>query len=242
MYKASMDLGAIGGVKVRFDVVVNNHDPYTTVPEIKIVNKFKFDSSKEFIRFAQRPYLVFDIARKKDQYDPDHTVTLNRISFYQFRRFLRSFMAIYKEVKDLFYYDGNVLVCDPAMTNKYVREFRTQSRKTIILAPTVVNDTFAPEPTMYEGCYFAINRTDNFAYITYGELEILMELLQEINFTELGFMLLHTAISAQNIPFEEVEGVHFTTPQINDKPAVVTMPEESSTFTEVRPPDVIPKI
>ena len=66
----------------------------------------------------------------------------------------------------------------------------TGSSKTIMLKPCVVPDEESTTGVVYEGCIFYINNLENFAYLTYTELEYLYYELAKIDMTSLAMQLI----------------------------------------------------
>ena len=134
---------------------------------------------------------------------------------------LQKIYKVFSEVKNLFYYDSydgqNKLVINKDIASKYVDQFHCNN-KVICIQPSVVIET-ETNNAEYEGILMAINRYDNYTYLTYTEIEYLLYELKRIDMHSLCLQLINTALMLEKDEDEQVETLPGTvvTEKVNEE-------------------------
>ena len=81
----------------------------------------------------------------------------------------------------------------------------TANNKTIVLRPCVVPDEESTTNHVYEGSVFYINNMENFAYLTYTEMEYLYYELSKIDMSALSLQLVTIVKQFENQKSEKLE-------------------------------------
>jgi hypothetical protein len=126
----------------------------------------------------------------KDGWNINQSVTLSKRYLFMFIQALNQLIQNYREEKNLFYYRNNELVVNIALAEKLQLTVPTAT-KTIRMQPCVVLDE--ESNTEYEGSIFYINTMDNFAYLTFSEMEYLLWELTHIDLPSLSLQMIALA-------------------------------------------------
>ena len=204
MFKASIELGKVSSIKIKFGLIIEGDDDKKYNYNNKLINKFTLDGST-YLRVTPRPFITLDISNKKEEnWSTNLFVNLNKISLYSFNRALSKMISQYKEIKDLYYYRNNKLVLNNEIASKIYKDVVATNNKRIRLLPAVVPDDSDPEK-FYEGCIFCINSYDNFAYLSYSEMEFLLFELTHLDIDSLSMQLINTVIYLKDMESAELK-------------------------------------
>lgn len=219
MYKASIDIGRINKMmKIKFELIVvsDNEEKY---PHLKLVNKFNY-CNNDYFRINPNPFIVIDITsymNKKEGYNANNTVTLNRYYLFRFIQCLRKLLMDFKSVKDLFYYREKELIVNNYIAEQLKIVIPVSGNKTILMQPCVVPDEESTTGKVYEGCIFYINTMDNFAYLTYTEMEYLLYELVNIDMNTLAIQLISLVKQYENQEIVKTESPTSSETQIESE-------------------------
>ena len=176
MYKATIEIGRINKMmKLKFGLIVRPDESsvFKTQP---LVSKFSFGGN-DYIRLNPNPYIVLDISSsyttKGESWSTNQTVTLNKYYLFRFLQALKKFINDFQTHKNLFYYQNQELVVNNVISDTISISIPTSGSKTIMMKPCVVPDEESSTGNVYEGAIFYINNMENFAYLTYTEMEYL---------------------------------------------------------------------
>ena len=192
MYKATFEIGKVNKMlKIKFGLIIQSEDvgKFKAQP---IVSKFNF-SGNDYIRINPNPYIILDISSlmdKGESWSSNRTVTLNRYYLFRFLQGLRKLIYDFQNKKNLFYYQNNELIVDNSVADLVEISIPTANSKTVMLRPCVVPDEESATHKVYEGCVFYINNMENFAYLTYTEMEYLYYELSKIDMSGIALQLI----------------------------------------------------
>lgn len=193
MYKATIEIGRINKtMKIKFGLVVRP-DESSVFKAQPLVNKFSFGGN-DYIRVSPNPFIVIDISSsyttKGEAWSSNQTVTLNKYYLFRFLQGLKRLISDFQTRKNLFYYRNNELFVNDEVANTVEISIQTAGSKTILMRPCVVPDEESTTHRVYEGCIFYINNMENFAYLTYTEIEYLYYELTKIDMSSLAMQLI----------------------------------------------------
>jgi hypothetical protein len=192
MYKASIEIGRVNKMmKIKFGLVIKS-DEETKFKANKLVSKFSY-SGNDYLRINPNPYVILDITSFMDKgegWSSNRTVTLNRYYLFRFLQGLKRLINDFQNCKNLFYYRSNELVVNNSVADSITISIPTAGSKTIMMKPCVVPDEESSTGNVYEGCIFYINNMENFAYLTYTEMEYLFYELSKIDMNTLSLQLI----------------------------------------------------
>lgn len=208
MYKASIEIGRINKMmKIKFGLVIKS-DEETKFKTTKLVSKFSYIGN-DYLRLNPNPYVILDITSFMDKgegWSSNRSVTLNRYYLFRFLQGLRRLINDFQTYKDLFYYQNNELVVNNSVADSITISVPTNSSKTIMMKPCVVPDEESSTGNVYEGCIFYINNMENFAYLTYTEMEYLFYELSKIDMSSLALQLITIVKQFENQTSEKLTG------------------------------------
>ena len=234
MYKASIEIARINkGLKLKFGLIITgeNEDKNS-----KLVNKFNYNGSK-YIKISPRPFVTLDISGmspKSEGWNIYQFINFNKISLFTFIQYLEFLIGKYKEVKDLYYYDNEILKVNNAEADKLTMR-GISSNKQWLMRPCVVPDDEVEE-RMYEGCMFCISKYENFCYITYGEMKYLLHELKHIDMIALSLHLINTVKLYDQLEEENIEVKPLPAPKEED------YNKETTKFVKMEMDNTIPEI
>jgi hypothetical protein len=209
MYKASIEIGKINKMmKLKFGLIVKPDDT-TKYKDANVISKFNYYGN-DYLRVNPSPYIIIDITSymtKGESWNPNQSVTLTRYYLFRFLQGLKRLINDFHSHKDLFYYQNDELVVDNDIANEITISVQTSGSKLVMMKPCVVPDEESSTGNVYEGCIFYINNMENFAYLTYTEMEYLYYELAKIDMTSLSLQLI--TIVKQ---FENQQSTKITTP------------------------------
>lgn len=178
-------------MKLKFGIIVKPDDT-TKYKDANVISKFNY-SGNDYLRVNPNPYIIIDIASymtKGEAWNPNQSVTLTRYYLFRFLQGLKRFINDFHSHKDLFYYQNDELVVNNEVAYEITISVPTNSSKMIMMKPCVVPDEESSTGNVYEGCIFYINTMENFAYLTYTEMEYLYYELSKIDMTSLSLQLI----------------------------------------------------
>jgi hypothetical protein len=143
---------------------------------------------------------------KGEAWTPNQSVTLTRYYLFRFLQGLRRLISDFQSHKDLFYYQNNELVVDNNIADSVTISIPTSGNKTIMMKPCVVPDEESSTGNVYEGSIFYINNMENFAYLTYTEMEYLFYELSKIDMNSLSLQLITIVKQFENQRSEKITG------------------------------------
>lgn len=178
MYRAIIELFKINTLKVKFGVVLRQDVVSPNVQIQPIISKFTIEGN-DYLKLAPHPYITLEICDNDDRYNS--SITFNRYYLYLLIKTLKKCAMQFINNKDLFFYMENKL-----MVSETSETFTTSSAsaKKIKIKPSVITDNTGKE---YEGVILYINSMSSYTYLTYTELEYLINELNKIDMTQLSF-------------------------------------------------------
>lgn len=207
MYKATIEIGRVNKMmKIRFGLIIRP-DEVSKFKANPIVSKFNF-SGNDYLRINPSPYIILDISSfmdKGESWSSNRTVTLNRYYLFRFLQGLKRLIMNFQNYKNLFYYQNNELMVNNTVADSIMISIPTASSKTILMKPCVVPDEESSLNRVYEGCVFYINNMENFAYLTYTEMEYLYYELSKIDMSALSMQLISIVKQFENQKTEKLE-------------------------------------
>ena len=206
MYKATIEICKINKMmKLKFGLIIRpDEDGKFKAPPI--VSKFTFGGN-DYLRISPNPYVILDISsyvNKGESWSSNQTVTLNRYYLFRFLQGLRKLISSFQTYKNLFYYQNNELCVNTVVADSVMISIPTASSKVIVLRPCVVPDEESTTNRVYEGCVFYINNMENFAYLTYTEMEYLLYELSKIDMGSLSMQLISIVKQFENQKSEKL--------------------------------------
>lgn len=232
MYKASIELCKVGSIKLKFGLII--HGDNDTKYNTKLVSKFNYLGS-DYLRLNPKPFITIDISNKDEVWTANSMVNLNKISLYFLIKALSKLIKEYKEIKDLYYYQNGQLVLNHEAASSIYKDITANNNKRIRLVPAVIPDDNNSEK-FYEGCILCINSYDNFAYISFSEMEYLLYELTHIDMNSLSLQLINTVSLFNNMESEQLS----KTPEIVTKE--IDTSEEENVVIPILEGNTIPDI
>lgn len=233
-----MDIGSINrSLKLEFGVIVNtpkdflmNKNGYQTV------SKFSYDG-RNYIKLRPSPFILLKIKSEKNEgWNINNSISFNSRARFEFLKHLKKFLMNFSD-PDLFYYTNNhtKLEVNPAYRQKCSFTMSNSSNKTIRMEPAVISPNNENADIFYEGAILYINGYDNYAYLTYAELEYMYNEIREINMRSLSLLLLAQVDLEKDEDYKEIK--------ISNNITKVEEPELSSgSLVTVNSTSTIPKI
>jgi hypothetical protein len=219
MYKASIDIGRINKMmKIKFELIIKSESE-EKYPHLKLISKFNY-CGNDYFRINPNPFIVIDITsymNKKDGYNTNNNVTLNRYYLFRFTQGLKKLIMDFKSNKDLFYYRDRELIVNSYIAENLKIVIPVSGSKTIMIQPCVVPDEESTTGKVYEGCIFYINSMENFAYLTYTEMEYLLYELVNIDMNVLSMQLISIVKEYENQEVEKIESPTSSEAPINSE-------------------------
>lgn len=234
MYKASIEIARINkGLKLKFGLIItgDNEDKNS-----KLVNVFTYNGSK-YMKITPRPFVTLDISGmspKSEGWNIYQIINFNKISLFTFINCLEYLIGKYKEVKELYYYDDEVL----KVNNQYADKLTMRgisNNKQWLMRPCVVPDDEVENRT-YEGCMFCISKYENFCYMTYTEMMYLLYELKHIDMVSMSLQLINTVKLYEHEDGETIEVKPLPAPKEDE------YNNESTKFVKLEMENTIPEI
>lgn len=231
MYKVNLELGKVNKfMKLKFGLVIKSEQQH-----MQLMNKFSI-SGNTYFKVNPYPTVTIEISSNVDRHEDwnsNRSITLNKISRFQFVKRLKTIIKSFTEIKSLFYYQGGKLCIDKSIAES-IRDMVKVSQKTCLFMPAVIEDEETKD--QFEGVILMINSADNYCYLTFEELEYLCDTLDRLDFDTMTLQLINlianydnkieeTTIKPKNrIETREVEEVETSIP-IQPLPLENTIPE-----------------
>ena len=193
MYKATIEIGRINkSMKLKFGLVIRS-DESSVYKSQPLVSKFNFGGN-DYIKLNPNPFVILDISssyiNKGESWSSNQTVSLNRYYLFRFLQGLKKLINDFQTYKNLFYYKNNELIVNNDVADNITISIPTANSKTVMMKPCVVPDEESSTHSVYEGCIFYINNMENFAYLTYTEIEYLYYELSKIDMTTISMQII----------------------------------------------------
>ena len=224
MYKATIEIGRVNKMmKIKFGLIIQSEEISKFKPT-PIVSKFNFGGN-DYLRINPNPYVILDISSymdKGESWSSNRTVTLNRYYLFRFLQGLKKLISNFQTYKNLFYYQNNELIVNNAVADSIMISIPTASNKTIMIRPCVVPDEESTTNRVYEGCVFYINNMENFAYLTYTEMEYLFYELSKIDMSTLSMQVITIVKQFENQKTEKLSVPTSSEGVINSEIEIVT--------------------
>lgn len=235
-YRATFEIAKVSSCfKIKVGLILRSDDITMKFP--KIIDKFSYNGN-DYFKINPKPFVVFDISRSSangDGWNINQSVSLNRSYLFFFCQALNGLVMKYRTEKGLFSYIDDVLTVNNDIADRIQLTLKNGNNKTIRMRPCVVQDEQNPE-VVYEGCIFYINTMDNFAYLTFSEMEYLLWEASHIDLTEISFSIMQLARLYEG----EVYDKRIKSPR--GETSIPVMPGSNRPFVIVKDPDEIPKI
>lgn len=231
MYKVNLELGKINKyMKMKFGVVIKSEQQH-----MQLMNKFSI-SGNTYFKVNPYPTVTIEISSNVDRneaWNTNRSITLNKMSRFQFIKRLKTIIHSFTEIKSLFYYQDGKLCIEKSIAEN-IRDMVKVSQKTCLFMPAVIEDEETKE--QFEGVVLMINSPDNYCYLTFEELEYLCDTLERLDFDTLALQLINLISNYDNkieeetikptnrIETQETEEVETTIP-IQPLPVENTIPE-----------------
>jgi hypothetical protein len=114
------------------------------------------------------------------------------------------------------------LVVNNEVSNTVTISIPTSGNKTIMMKPCVVPDEESSTGNVYEGCIFYINNMENFAYLTYTEIEYLFYELSKIDMNALALQLITIVKQFENQKSEKIIGPTSSQQEVSSEVEIMT--------------------
>ena len=160
---------------------------------------------------------------------------MNRRELFVFITKFRRFINSYKLKQDLYYYDRNNKLQINVTIAESIKEVVLMGNKVVVFQPCVVESEETKES--YEGCFMFINSMDNFAYLTYTEMEYLLYEVSRIDFSSLTLQIINSYYLLENLEARKI-GKKQPTAEVSTEQEVVDVKprigiEESNVIPEI---------
>lgn len=185
MVKYSIELFQVHrSFKVKFCVVVESDPDPRWGNSNQVISNSLFYNNR-YLSMRPHPFLTFDITNRierNEEWSSNRTFNMNRRERFTMCKKLSSFIEVFEDEKDLFYFED-----DELKVNKQLADDKKLTivccQKTIQMIPCVVDNE--EDHLQYEGAVMVINSIDYFTYITYTELQYLLFELRNVDFNVL---------------------------------------------------------
>ena len=178
MYRAIIELFKINTLKVKFGVVLRQDVVSPNVQIQPIISKFTIEGN-DSLKIAPHPYVTLEICDDDRSYNS--SITFNRYYLYLLIKTLKKCATQFINNKDLFFYMENKLIVSETSETFTAS---SASAKKIKIKPSVITDNTGKD---YEAVILYINSMSSYTYLTYTELEYLINELNKIDMTQLSF-------------------------------------------------------
>ena len=198
MYKVNLELGKVNKyMKLKFGIVVKSEQQH-----MQLMNKFSI-SGNTYFKVNPYPTVTIEISSnvdKNEAWNTNRSITLNKMSRFQFVKRLKTIISSFTEIKNLFYYQNGRLCIDKSIEGS-IRDMVKVSQKTCLFMPSVIEDEETKD--QFEGVVFMINSPENYCYLTFEELEYLCDTLDRLDFDTLTLQLINLISNYDNKITEE---------------------------------------
>lgn len=193
MYKSSMPVCTVSKhVKIKFGIIIESDKPIKNSKNVISISKF---NGNTYLNVTSYPFLTVDISgAEKGDWNTNKSYTLSNFSIYLFKKRMGIFLKNLA-IKDMFFQIDGELKVNKEMAKKYTTVIPTGKGKTIMFIPSVVEDE---EGNKLEGCQMLINDYNNFALMSWQELEYFIEFLKEVDMNQLALQMINTCMLEEN--------------------------------------------
>ena len=199
MYKASLELGKINKyLKMKFSIVIKSEN------FMPLINKFNI-AGNDYLKVSPIPIVTLEIKSnvdKHEEWNPNRSISLSRMTKFIFCKRLSEIIDNFREINDLFYYEGETLKVNKELAFK-VKEIVKVGTKICMFQPIVVVDEESGD--LYEGVVFMINSADNYCYITFEEMEYLKDYLAKLDLESLTLQMINTVVACNHMKTEKLQ-------------------------------------
>lgn len=189
--------------KIDFQVIIHND---ISSKFQNPVNKFTIDGNT-YLRVVPASYLIIDIQTKKEKknFNPYGTFSLTKKHVYILIIKLKKIMRKIRDPKlEMFFLYEGVLTVDENKAKEAEETISvdsvTHNIKQLHIIPSVVEDS----NERYEGVKVYINTIDNFTYLTFTEIDMVIDVLSKVDFSLLSLKLLNTYLLMKNEEAKEL--------------------------------------
>ena len=206
MKKVILDMGKISkGMRLKFGLILSDNEIPNQKFNNKIINVFNL-SGNEYIKISPHPFITLDISSsfdKNEDWSNNKSVTLNNANKMKFENSLLSVIKSF-QVKNMFYYDNHKkLMCDDNISKKNMTKIII-GNKTCIFRCLAIPDENNKEVN-YEGVIMMVNSVDNFCYLSFEEVNVLLYSLKNINMYSMSISLMNLVQSHSDLFPEKIE-------------------------------------
>lgn len=199
MYKASIDLGRINKyLKMKFSIVIKSDN------FMPLISKFNI-SGNDYLKISPIPIITLEIKSnvdKHEEWNPNKSISLSRITKFIFCKRLSEIIESFKKEKDLFYYEGDTLKVNKDLATQ-IKEMVKVGTKICAFQPIVVEDEESGD--LYEGVVLMINSADNYCYLTFEEMEYLVDYINTIDLDNLSLQMINTVTICNKMKSEHLQ-------------------------------------
>lgn len=218
MQKINMDLTRVTKkIKLKFSLIIEGDNPKDNA----IMSSFTKDGNK-YLTVNPYPYITVDISDRKERpWTSNQSFTLSGLTKFIFIKRLKELRYALMREKDLFFKHNDKLCLNKELVEKrrdiFTKLIKVGQNKVCLFMPVVVND----EDDQYEGVSMMINTPENFANLTFEELEFFIDYLERIDLENmtLNFLNLVVLKSGQKATTRDLKnvykGVQYTVHEIN---------------------------
>lgn len=203
MQKATIELFKVHkSFSVKFSIIIKDDNPNTYQ---KLVNKFKYNGN-DYVKIVPHPFITIDIttkADKKEGWSSNQSFNMNRKELYSFICKMKKMCQNFVSHKALFYYDDNGVLTVNQSESQEIKDVLIAGNKTILLQPCVIYNE--EDKQRYEGIFLSINSMDYFSYLTYFEMQYLIQELVRLDVNALTMSLINTVALYEDMETKEIE-------------------------------------
>ena len=182
MLKGSVELFRVGGMKVKFNLVIRNETAFKNLAKAcqgKLVEFFSYGNA-EYLKISPKPYLTLDIsntADKNDEWDPNMSVNLNKFAIFDFIKKTRAVVSS-MSIPEMYFNQNGMLKLNGELAKAHAKIVPTPDKE--------------DSSNYYEGVAFMINSIDNYCILPITEVEYLCFELQKLDLYLLSMEVINT--------------------------------------------------
>lgn len=194
MLKGSVELFRVGGMKVKFNLVIRNETAFKNLAKAyqgKLVEFFSYGNA-EYLKISPKPYLTLDIsntADKNDEWDPNMSVNLNKFAIFDFIKKTKAVISS-MSIPEMYFNQNGMLRLNGELAKAHSKIVPTPN-KSLCIIPAVLEDK-EDSSNYYEGVAFMINSIDNYCILPITEVEYLCFELQKLDLYLLSMEVINT--------------------------------------------------
>ena len=192
-------------MRLKFGLILSDNEIPNQKFSNKIINVFNI-SGNEYIKISPHPFITLDISSsfdKNEDWSNNKSITLNNVNKMKFENSLINVIKSF-QVKNMFYYDNNhKLMCDNNISKKNMVKI-VIGNKTCVFKCLAVPDENNKEIS-YEGVMMMVNSVDNFCYLSFEEINVLLYNLKNINMYSMAISLMGLVQNNTDLFPEKIE-------------------------------------